>query len=299
MTDISSRSLARTSCIGVLLVNCALSVVVAQRNLTRLVNPFVGTAKNGHTYPGATVPFGMVQLSPDTRTEGWDACSGYHYSDSSILGFSHLHLSGTGVADYGDILVMPTVGPLSLAQGDPVRGVRGYWSRFRHKEESASPGYYRVRLDDYDIEVELSATKRIGVHKYTFPKSDSANIVIDLKHGLGLDKVVKSKLQIVGEDEIAGFRRSEGWAKDRSSISLRNSRNHSCEGGLVVSQHQGGSRKPGGRGPRLGFRKREIRGGTGLERRVEPYLDRWGIGSTAPHVLYSTVSYDAHAEYIQ
>jgi len=215
LSEISSCSLARTVCIGVLLACCAPTAVLAQRNLTPLVNPFVGTAKNGHTYPGATVPFGMVQLSPDSRTEGWDACSGYHYSDSTILGFSHTHLSGTGVGDYGDILMMPTVGPLRVVQGDPVRGVRGYWSKFRHAEETASPGYYKVRLDDYGIQVELSATKRVGVHKYVFPKSDSASILIDLKHGLGLDKVVESKLQVVGDDEIAGFRRSEGWAKDQ------------------------------------------------------------------------------------
>jgi predicted alpha-1,2-mannosidase len=211
----SSCFLTRTAFIGVLIACSPLSTVIAQRNLARFVNPFVGTARNGHTYPGATVPFGMVQLSPDTRTEGWDACSGYHYSDSSILGFSHLHLSGTGVADYGDILMIPTVGPLRVVQGDPVRGIPGYWSRFRHADEAASPGYYRVRLDNYGIQVELSATKRVGVHKYTFPRADSANILIDLKHGLGPDKVVESKLMVVGDDEIAGFRRSEGWAKDQ------------------------------------------------------------------------------------
>ncbi len=210
-----SRFLFRTIRIVAFLAWCGLSVASAQRNLTTLVNPFVGTAKNGHTYPGATVPFGMVQLSPDTRTEGWDACSGYHYSDSTILGFSHLHLSGTGVADYGDILVMPTVGPLVVAQGDPVRGVRGYWSKFLHSEESASPGYYRVKLQDYGIQVELSATRHAGVHKYVFPKSDSANIVIDLKHGLGLDKVTGLSLRIVGDDEIVGFRKSQGWAKNQ------------------------------------------------------------------------------------
>ena len=200
---------------GALLVCCVVSAAFAQRDLTRLVNPFVGTAKNGHTYPGATLPFGMVQLSPDTRVEGWDACSGYHYSDSAILGFSHLHLSGTGVADYGDVLLMPTVGTLRLQPGDPHRGIRGYWSRFRHSEESASPGFYSVKLDDYNIRVELTATTRVGVHKYSFPKSDSANIVIDLEHGLGPDKVIESKLQVVGDRELVGFRRSTGWAKDQ------------------------------------------------------------------------------------
>ena len=208
----SLRSLAAT---GLLLSWCIFSSAFAQRDLTKLVNPFVGTAKNGHTYPGATVPFGMVQVSPDTRVEGWDACSGYHYSDSTILGFSHLHLSGTGVADYGDILFMPTVGALRLQSGNPNRGLGGYRSRFRHSEESAAPGFYSVKLDDYNIGVELTATTRVGVQKYTFPKSDSANVVIDLEHGLGPDKVMESKMQVVGDQEIVGFRRSTGWAKDQ------------------------------------------------------------------------------------
>ncbi len=185
----------------------ACSPASAQRNLTALVNPFVGTAKNGHTYPGASLPFGMVQLSPDTRTEGWDACSGYHYSDSTILGFSHTHLSGTGVADYGDILVIPRIGKPDFSE--PVH------AKFRHSEESASPGFYTVRLVDQDINVELTATKRVGVHRYTFPGTDSAFVLIDLKHSLGLNRVIESSLQIVGDREVAGFRRSEGWAKNR------------------------------------------------------------------------------------
>jgi len=183
------------------------STTHGQRNLTTLVNPFVGTAKNGHTYPGASLPFGMVQLSPDTRTEGWDACSGYHYSDSTILGFSHTHLSGTGVADYGDILVLPRIGKPEFHEA-----IR---ARFKHSEESASPGYYKVRLADQDINVELTATRRVGVHLYTFPKTDSAFILVDLKHGLGLDKVIESSLQVVGDREIVGFRRSDGWAKNQ------------------------------------------------------------------------------------
>jgi len=187
----------------------------SQRNLTLFVNPFVGTARNGHTFPGAAVPFGMVQLSPDTRTEGWDACSGYHYSDSTILGFSHTHLSGTGVADYGDILVMPTVGPLELSQGNPSRNERGYWSRFRHSDEIAVPGYYRVRLLDYGVTAELTATARVGAHRYTFPKTDKANVLFDLKHALGLEKVIESQIQVVGDREIVGFRRSDGWARNQ------------------------------------------------------------------------------------
>ncbi len=190
-----------------LVVAVVFSTTLAQRSLTKLVNPFVGTAKNGHTYPGASLPFGMVQLSPDTRTEGWDACSGYHYSDSTILGFSHTHLSGTGVADYGDILVMPRIGKLEFH--DAIH------ANFNHSEESASPGYYRVRLVDQDINVELTATRRVGVHRYTFPRTDSALVLVDLKHGLGVDRVIESSLQIAGDREIVGFRRSDGWAKNQ------------------------------------------------------------------------------------
>ena len=172
---------------------------------THLVNPFVGTDGHGHTFPGATVPFGMVQLSPDTRVEGWDACAGYHYSDSTLLGFSHTHLNGTGVADYGDILFLPAI-------GKPGAKSR---ARFSHTHESASPGYYKVQLLDEHIAAELTATRRVGVHRYTFPKTNQATIQIDLRHGLGPDRVIDSWLEFVNENEVAGFRRSEGWAKNQ------------------------------------------------------------------------------------
>jgi len=188
---------------------------LSQRELVRYVNPFVGTGGHGHTYPGATVPFGMVQLSPDTRVEGWDACSGYHYSDSTILGFTHTHISGTGVADYGDILLMPTIGPPAISQGDPARPGSGYRSRFRHEKEQAIPGYYSVRLDDSGIRAELTALTRVGLHRYTFPKSNEANVIIDLQHGLGPDHVIEASMQVIGDNEIVGYRRSDGWAKDQ------------------------------------------------------------------------------------
>ncbi len=172
-------------------------------DLTTLVNPFVGTAGHGHTYPGASAPFGMVQLSPDTRTEGWDACAGYHYADSVILGFSHTHLSGTGVADYGDILVRPSIG---LPTG---RGLR-----FRHADETASPAFYRVRFPEEGITAELTAGVRVGFHRYTFPKSDSAILTFDLRHALGDDRLTRSELHFVNDHEISGYRRSTGWAKD-------------------------------------------------------------------------------------
>jgi putative alpha-1,2-mannosidase len=173
--------------------------VAAQRDLTRYVNPFVGTAGHGHTFPGAIVPFGTVQLSPDTRLTGWDGCSGYHYSDSIIYGFSHTHLSGTGISDYGDILLMPAIS-------------RPHTSHFQHQNETATPGYYSVKLDDDNILVELTATARVGLHRYTFPATDKADVVLDLAHR---DEVIDSDFKITGDTTIVGWRRSKAWAKDQ------------------------------------------------------------------------------------
>jgi putative alpha-1,2-mannosidase len=163
----------------------------AQQDLTRYVNPFIGTGGHGHTFPGAIVPYGMVQLSPDTRLTGWDGCSGYHYSDSKIYGFSHTHLSGTGISDYGDILLTPTVG-------------RNYSGHFQHRNETATPGYYSVKLDDENILVELTTTVRAGMHRYTFPATDDANIIIDLAHR---DKLLDSALRITSATTVTGWRR--------------------------------------------------------------------------------------------
>ncbi|AFN74829.1 putative alpha-1,2-mannosidase precursor [Melioribacter roseus P3M-2] len=189
--------------------------VIAQNKLTDFVNPFVGTDGHGHTYPGASLPFGMVQLSPDTDTEGWDWCSGYHYSDNSLIGFSHTHLSGTGCADYGDILFMPTTGELKLEPGSKDDPDSGYRSRFKHESEKASPGYYSVFLEDYKINVELTVTKRAGYHKYVFPESENSHILIDLAHGIQ-DRVIDSKLIVVNDTTVKGYRRSAGWAKDHT-----------------------------------------------------------------------------------
>ncbi len=175
--------------------------VCAQRDLTRYVDPFVGTGGHGHTFPGAIVPFGMVQLSPDTRLTGWDGCSGYHYSDSIIHGFTHTHLSGTGISDYGDVLLMPTVGEIKT----------NYTSRFSHQNEKATAGFYSVRLDDPNVFVELTATARAGMHRYTFPSTNEANVVLDLAHR---DKVIDSGLKMDG-NTILGWRRSQAWAKDQ------------------------------------------------------------------------------------
>lgn len=170
---------------------------------SKKVNPFIGTGGHGHTYPGATSPFGMVQLSPDTRVEGWDACSGYHYSDSTILGFSHTHLSGTGAADYGDILFTPRTNILdSLALP------------FSHADEQAWAGFYGVKLAN-NIRVELTTTTRVGIHRYSYAATDDAYIMINLAHGIGPDRLLEGSWEVINNKEIHGFRRSSGWAKDQ------------------------------------------------------------------------------------
>jgi predicted alpha-1,2-mannosidase len=199
----------------VLLLIAGTVCVQAQEKLTKYVNPFVGTDAHGHTYPGAASPFGMVQLSPDTDTKGWDWCSGYHYSDNSIIGFSHTHLSGTGCADYGDILFMPVNGELKLNAGTKNDPNGGYRSRFKHENETARPGYYSVLLDDYNIKAELTVTKRTGFHKYTFPKNEQSRIIIDLVHGIE-DKTLDAEVKIIDDKTIAGCRRSMGWAKNHT-----------------------------------------------------------------------------------
>lgn len=173
------------------------------------VNLFIGTGAHGHTFPGATVPFGMVQLSPDTRRETWDGCSGYLYTDTSILGFSHTHLSGTGCGDLGDISFMPTTKAIDKnAEFD----FNKFASPYTHKEESASPGYYSVKLGQ--IKAELTSSKRVGFHKYTFPKGKDSKIAIDLTQGIS-DKPLELNLRIVDDRTVVGMRRSQGWAKNQ------------------------------------------------------------------------------------
>ena len=181
-----------------------------KKNLTDYVNPFIGTGGHGHTYPGASSPFGMVQLSPDSRLDGWDGCGGYHYSDSIIYGFSHTHLSGTGVSDYGDILLMPTTGGLRLNNG--AHGEPGYKSKFSHKNEKAEAGYYNVLLEDYNIFVELTTTTRAGFHKYIFPENQIAQVIIDLEHR---DQLLDYKIEMVDSNTLQGIRYSDNWAKEQ------------------------------------------------------------------------------------
>lgn len=183
----------------------------SKKLLCDYVNPFIGTAGHGHTYPGAVTPFGMVQLSPDTKLTGWDGCSGYHFDEDTVYGFSHTHLSGTGVGDYCDVLIMPTIGEPVLFNGYN-SSQPGYGSKFSHKKEKASPGYYSVFLENYGINAELTVTQRAGLHKYTFPESKEANIIFDLSHR---DKVLESYIEINGSDEVVGYRKSRDWADNQ------------------------------------------------------------------------------------
>ncbi len=192
----------------------AFNTFAQNTKLIDYVDPFIGTGGHGHTYPGATLPFGMMQLSPDTGIEGWDWCSGYHYSDNSIMGFSHTHLSGTGATDYADILFMPTVGTLKFLPGDKDKPGEGYRSRFKHENEKSSPGYYSVFLDDYKVRAEMTVSMRTGLHKYTFPKTSEANIIIDLKHGLDSDS--EAIIKFVGMNRVEGMRKSHGWAQEHT-----------------------------------------------------------------------------------
>ena len=205
----------RKHILGILILLILLSACNHQNDPLKLVNPFIGTDGHGHTYPGAALPFGMVQLSPDTRKDNWDACSGYHYSDSSIMGFSHTHLSGTGVGDYGDIRLMPTVGGVQLFPGDEKNPSSGYRSSFTHKNETASPGFYSVHLDDYDIEVALTVDERSGFHRYVFPETDQANVIIDLTEGVTTDKINDLGIKMLDHKSVEGYRKTTGWAKDQ------------------------------------------------------------------------------------
>ncbi|NDP27234.1 MAG: glycoside hydrolase family 92 protein [Flavobacterium sp.] len=191
-----------------LFISCKKESNESEVKLTQLVNPFIGTGGHGHTFPGAVVPFGMVQLSPDTRTQGWDACGGYYTDDKSILGFSHRHLSGTGMTDFADVLFTPFVGKLKI-QNDTLQ--RYYPLTFSHKNEMASPGYYKVAFDN-GIQTELTATTRAGFHKYQFPAGESG-IIIDLHHNLHNQKVLESSIEIISNTEIRGMRLTEGWSK--------------------------------------------------------------------------------------
>ena len=201
----------------------------SNKDFTKYVNPFIGTSKMGHVFPGATAPFGMVQLSPQTNfevmhkadgsynTETYEYCAGYQHRDSTIIGFAHTNFSGTGHSDLGDFLVMPTTGNLVL---DPLKtetGDKGFYSSFSHEKEAASPGYYKVELDSYDITAELTASDRVGFHQYTFPESKEAHIILDMVYNVYHhdNKNVWTFIRVENDSLITGYRQTKGWARDK------------------------------------------------------------------------------------
>ena len=224
MNDLHRIRMKRISVLLLVLIFVGGSVVIAQRKID-YVNPLIGTNGMGHTFPGACVPHGLVQLSPDTDTvphniDGkyqarvYEYCAGYQYRDSSIVGFSHTHFNGTGHSDLGDILLMPATGSVKYNPGTAENPDSGYRSRFSHATEKACPGYYSVVLEDYGVKAELTATERVGIHKYTFPEGDG-HIILDLKHGIyNYDgKVLWANLRIENDTLLTGYRITSGWAR--------------------------------------------------------------------------------------
>jgi predicted alpha-1,2-mannosidase len=216
---------------GTILFSAVSVQVQAQtfKNYIRYVNPFIGTEKMGHTYPGATVPFGAVQLSPDTDTLQYEVdgkynrdmykyCAGYQYTDKTIVGFSHTHFSGTGHSDLGDILIMPTVGALQLNPGVGLKPSSGFRSSFSHTNEKAEPNYYRVKLDDHNIDAELTTSTRAGMHRYTFHEGGQGHVILDLVSGIynHANKNVWTFVRVENDTLITGYRQTNGWAKTRT-----------------------------------------------------------------------------------
>ena len=200
---------------AMLLSSCTTKTVTESKiqDNTKYVNPFIGTGGNGYVFPGAISPYGMVQLSPDTRITGWGSAAGYHDADSSIMGFSHTHLSGTGIGDLGDFLFMPFSGEAKIIPGSPENPDEGYRSRFSHDSEKTAPGYYSVLLRDYNIKAELTASERVGFHRYTFNKDGKSGIIIDLSHTIKPDRNPNHEFKIISDTEISGYKGSGGWAE--------------------------------------------------------------------------------------
>jgi predicted alpha-1,2-mannosidase len=205
------------------------NLLQAQSNLIQYVKPLIGTARMGHTFPGATVPFGAVQLSPDTDTipyamngkyngDVYKYCAGYQYDDPTIVGFSHTHFSGTGHSDLGDILVMPTQGKVQLNPGTADRPQDGYRSPYSHSNEVAEANYYKVLLDKHQIKAEMTTTSRVGIHRYTFPKSDASHLILDLTAGIYNyeAKNVWTVVRVLNDSTIVGYRQTNGWARTRT-----------------------------------------------------------------------------------
>ena len=203
---------------AILIVSCAKKTETRtskNENVSSYVDPFIGTGGHGHTYPGATVPFGMLQVSPVNGISEWDWCSGYHYSDDVAIGFSHLSLSGTGIGDLADILFMPVNKAVDLSTNPISRDSIPYKSSYSHKNEKATPGYYQVFLENHNVNVELTTSKRTAYHKYTFKEGDTQSVVINLGFAINWDKSIETFLKVEDEHTISGYRNSTGWAKNQ------------------------------------------------------------------------------------
>jgi predicted alpha-1,2-mannosidase len=197
-----------------MVVLCGLAIGADTSDPVQFVDPYIGTGGHGHTFLGASAPFGAIQPGPMNIHKGWDWCSGYHYSDTVMIGFSHLHLSGTGCTDLGDILIMPYTGEVKTDKGSQENPDAGYASRYRHATETARPEYYAVTLDDYGVRAELTATERAAMHRYTFPEGKPARIIIDLKEGNG-DRATQTLIKRIDATTFGGYRFSSGWASDQ------------------------------------------------------------------------------------
>ena len=186
-----------------------------EKKLTSYVNPLIGSGGHGHVFVGANMPFGMVQLGPTSINQTWDWCSGYHQDEVTVIGFSHTHLSGTGIGDLFDVTVMPVTGEVTYARGTVEEQNSGMWSPADRTQEKAEPGYYSVPLTRYGIKAEMTATARVGLHRYTFPEAEDAAIVIDLQNGGCWDQTTEASMQAEGNNRIVGYRYSKGWAKNQ------------------------------------------------------------------------------------
>ncbi|MEG0807294.1 MAG: GH92 family glycosyl hydrolase [Alistipes sp.] len=187
----------------------------SEENLTQYVDLRIGTGGHGHVFVGANVPYGMVQLGPTSIPQSWDWVSGYHISDTTVIGFAHTHLNGTGIGDLSDISLMPVVGEVRLARGTEEDPQSGMWSYFSHADEQMRPGYYATRLLRYGVDVRLTSTERVGLHQYTFPQSDEAAVVIDLENGTCWDAPTEGYLEVINSHTVCGYRNSKGWANDQ------------------------------------------------------------------------------------
>lgn len=205
------KSVLAVCCSCILIASCH-DAEIGEKDYAQWVNPFIGTGGHGHTFPGPIMPNGMIQPSPDTRIDGWDACAGYYYADSTINGFSHTHVSGTGCADYGDVLIMPTVGQQAYMKQNFDSQILPYASTFSHQNEIAIPGYYSVLLDRYNVKAELSATKRAAIHRYTFPSNPSSGFIVDMDYSIQRQKNLEMDLEVLSDTELCGSKVTKYWA---------------------------------------------------------------------------------------